>query len=94
MGSVFGFFEHVARFGEDGWGQLRHDVDRALCGEKIRLCPLLPRLERLVADTHGKTHAEAQFEMESRNRDGRTAREVRAIFSERPVRRLVFLADA
>jgi len=92
--AVFGIVEHLTRLREDRRRKIVDLVDRALGNEEIRFGPLLPRLERLVVDLEREADAEALLEVQSRDEDARAAREVRAVFPERAVARLIPFADS
>jgi hypothetical protein len=57
MAAVFGFAQHLARFGQRSLRRLSGRFDRPFFSKKIELVPILPSLERLAGDFRRKTNA-------------------------------------
>ncbi len=93
--AVLGFVEHFSRFREDCGGEVVIDrFDRAVFSKKIRLRPVLPRFERLPVHFGRKANAKPLFDMQARDHHTRPAREIGAVFPERPIGGLIVLPDA
>ena len=91
--AVLGVVEDFARFEQHVARQCGTGFNRALFREEVELVPVLPRLERFAVDLGRKPNAEALFDVQPRDLDARTAREVCPVFPERSVRRVVVLPD-
>lgn len=93
MAPVFGVAQHFAGFGKHSLRDRGRRFYRAFLGKEIALFPIFPRFERLAIDVGWEAHAEALIHVQPDDHHLGPAGEIRAVFPERAVGRVVLRAD-